>query len=62
MKPSEIKKLEFGSKVWWSDPDELCSRYYTVKRAKFLNGTVVIEEPDGSVLECPIYELSPKKP
>lgn len=58
MKPSEIKKLNVGDVVWWNDPDELCSRNYTVKRIKFAHGFVTIEEPDGSVLECPAYELS----
>lgn len=62
MKPSEIKKLKCGDKVWWIDPDELCSRFYTIKRLKITNGTVLIQEPDGSVLQCPTYELSVKKP
>lgn len=58
MKPSEIKQLQVGDKVWWNDPEGLCSRLYTIKRVRFLDMVVTIEEPNGSVLECPASELA----
>lgn len=61
MKPSEIKQLQIGDKVWWNDPEGLCSRFYTVKRVKFHERVVTIEEADGSVLECPADELTKNK-
>lgn len=47
-------------KVWWTDPDGACSRFYEAEIIKFwfFEGVVEIEEADGSYLERPIEELS----
>lgn len=62
MKPSEIKKLQRGDKVWWSDPEDLCSRFYTVRRAGLRGLLATIEDMNGFRIECPVQQLSRESP
>jgi hypothetical protein len=45
--------------VYWNDPDKGCSRFYKIKQIEVRDdGVVIIEEEDGSLLECYAKELS----
>lgn len=58
MKPSEIRKLQPGDRIWWEDPDEgIGSRHYTVKRANTKGLRATVECMDGTVLKCPVQEI-----
>jgi len=59
MEKYQADTLKPGDQVFWSDPDEgLCSRWYKIKKILVVDqDLVVIEEPDGSRLECPASEL-----
>jgi len=56
----EADSLKPRDKVFWTDPDEgACSRWYEIKKILVVDqDQVVIEEPDGSRLDCPASELS----
>lgn len=49
-----------GSQVFWNDPDNgQTSRHYLVSSIKVKkDGSILIKERDGSVLECFVDELS----
>lgn len=62
MKPSEVKNLQRGDKVWWQDPDEgIGSRWYTVRRAGTKGLIAVIEDERGVRVELPVQQLSRTK-
>jgi hypothetical protein len=51
--------LKAGDRVFWNDPDGgSCSRELVVKHAEMKSDFVRIEDEDGSVVECPVEELS----
>jgi hypothetical protein len=56
----EVKQLHPGDEVFWNDPDDgLASRVYKIRNIEFVPpNAVIIEEDDGSVLECFAHELS----
>jgi hypothetical protein len=59
----EAKALKPGDTVYWIDPDAgRCSRTYFIKTVEVEDGVAVIEEPNGSVLECPVGELADSFP
>ena len=61
MKLSEARQIKPGDKVFWNDPSKTCSRIYDVKYVEIENNIILIEEPDGSVLECYAKELQWEK-
>jgi len=59
MTPAQIKNLQPGDEVYWSDPNEgAASRVYKIRTLEVIGDIVVITEPDGSTLECFAKELS----
>jgi hypothetical protein len=60
MRITDVKKLQPGDEVFWTDPDEdACSGIYKIQTIEFVPPNMVrIMEPDGSVLECYARELS----
>lgn len=61
--PKEAKALKPGDTVYWIDPDGgSCSRTYFIETVEVRDDAVVIKEPNGSVLECPIVELADSFP
>lgn len=54
------KRLQPGDEFQWSDPDKgTCSRNIVIKTIEYLNEhTIRVMEPDGSVLECYLWEIS----
>jgi hypothetical protein len=59
MKLSETKKLAPGDEVYWTDPDGgICSRIYKIQSISVNGSIVVIQDVDGSVLECFARELA----
>lgn len=59
MTEQDIKKLQHGDEVYWTDPDDgLCSRYYVIQSIECIGGIVTIETKDGDSLECWARELS----
>lgn len=60
MRINDVRKLHTGDQVFWNDPDDgACSRVYQIQTIEVdpQTGVVVIQEPDGSVLECYAREL-----
>lgn len=58
MKPSELRNLQPGDRIWWEDPDEgIGSRFYTVRRAGTKGLSATIECMDGTVLRCPVQQI-----
>jgi hypothetical protein len=60
MKIKDVRKLHSGDQVYWNDPDDgTCSRVYQIQTIEVdpETGVVVIQEPDGSMLECYAREL-----
>jgi hypothetical protein len=59
MKIGEVKKLSTGDEVYWNDPDSgTCSRVYKIQSIAVEGTIVVIQDVDGSVLECFSRELA----
>lgn len=59
MTGDEVRALQPGDEVYWSDPDEgRTSRVYRIRTIEIIGEIVVITEPDGSSLECFAEELS----
>ena len=61
MTPKKAKELQPGDHVFWNDPDEgICSRILTICSIDFKEEGNVVEimEPNGSVVECYVSELS----
>lgn len=55
----QVNKLHSGDEVYWSDPDEgATSRVYTIRTLKVIGKIVVLEDFDGSSLDCFAKELS----
>lgn len=53
------QNIQSGSMVFWSDPDGgICSRTMKVRTVSFTSESVTIVEHDGSVVQCPLDELS----
>ena len=58
MKPSDIKQLQLGDKLFWEDPEELRSRIITVKKVKVNSyDQIVIETQEGDTLYCPASQI-----
>lgn len=59
MTNEEAKGLKTGDTVFWKDPDEgAASRAYKIKTIEVYDDEAIIEEPDGSVLQCFVAELN----
>jgi len=59
MQKRQVKKLEPGDRVFWTDPDDdTCSRRYTIQSISFVGEVIRITDTDGSNLECFRHELS----
>jgi hypothetical protein len=59
MRIREVKKLQPGDMVWWTDPDHgIGSRMLWISTVEILGDIVRITEVDGSYLECFHTELS----
>ena len=59
MKPSDIKQLQYGDKVFWEDPEELLSRIVEVKKATVDSyNSVTIEIIGGGTIKCSASQLS----
>ena len=55
----EVARLRNGDEVFWNDPDEgLCSRYIIIQTIEVKGDIVVIQEDDGTTLECFAEELT----
>lgn len=57
----EAQGLERHQTVHWTDPDNgLCSRDYTIDTigCNHSDNTVMIQDFEGDVLQCPAEELS----
>ena len=55
----EVARLRRGDEVFWNDPDEgLCSRYLIIQTIEVKGNIVVIQEDDGTNLECFAEELT----
>jgi len=53
MKPSDIKELQHGDRVYWTDPEEFRSRTLTIKKVKVNSyKDIVIHSQEGDVLYC----------
>jgi hypothetical protein len=53
MKPSDIKELQHGDKIFWEDPENLRSRILTVKKVRVKSyNDIVIHSQEGDVLYC----------
>lgn len=62
MKPSEIRQLQNGDKIWWEDPDEgIGSRWYTVRRAGVKGLIATIEDTKGMKFQFPVQQISREK-
>ena len=58
MKPSDIKQLQYGDKVFWEDPDELRSQIITVKKAVVdAYNKIKIESTNGDVFVCEASQI-----
>ena len=58
MKPSDIKQLQYGDKIFWEDPEELRSRIVVVKKAKVNSyDNITIEAMNGDILHCPAKQI-----
>jgi hypothetical protein len=55
----DVKKLNPGDEVFWTDPDEgICSKVYTIHSIEVRGSVVIIKDTNGSELECFAGELS----
>ena len=55
----EVARLRNGDEVFWNDPDEgLCSRYIIIQTIEVKGDIVIIQEDDGTTLECFAEELT----
>lgn len=53
MKPSDIKQLQYGDKIFWEDPEELRSKTLTIKKVKVNSyNDIVIHTQEGDVFRC----------
>lgn len=58
MKPSDIKQLQAGDKIYWSDPEEFRSQKLTIKKIKVVSyDNIVIETQEGHTLQCPASQI-----
>lgn len=58
MTKKQIKNLHSGDEVFWNDPDEgKCSRTYLIQSIEVDGDIVIIQDQDGSNLECFADEL-----
>lgn len=58
MKPSDIKQLQRGDKIYWDDPEELRSRTLTVKKVSVKSyNDIVIHSQEGDVLYCTAAQI-----
>lgn len=59
MTKKQVKELHSGDEVFWNDPDNgTCSRVLKIHSIEVHGDVAVIQEVDGSVVECFIKELS----
>lgn len=59
MTESEVKRLDHGDEVFWTDPDDgATSRHYTISVIKVSGEVVSITDISGDHLECFAHELS----
>ena len=55
----QIKKLDNGDEVFWTDPDNgIGSKHITIQHIEVKGEIVCIQGKDGSELECFARELS----
>ncbi len=56
----DVKNLDVGDEVYWTDPDEgKCSRYLIISDILVRDDNIIqILAQDGSCLECFPWELS----
>ena len=58
---AEVKNLQNGDEVFWTDPDMgFCSKHITIQSIAVNEGNEIISiyGKDGSYLECFAHELS----
>ena len=59
MTEQEIRRLNKGDIVYWTDPDEGgCSRHYTIQTIRVSGEIVSISDREGDYLSCFAEELS----
>jgi len=58
MNKNKINKLHNGDQIFWKDPDNNCSRYYTIRNIFIKENIICITDIDGSYLECFAHELN----
>lgn len=58
MKPSDIKQLQHGDKVYWEDPEGFRSRTLTIKKVRVNSyNNIVIHSQEGDVLYCTANQI-----
>lgn len=58
MKPSDIKELKLGDKIYWEDPEGFRSRILTVNKVKVKSyNDIVVHSKEGDVLYCTASQI-----
>jgi len=58
MKPSDIKQLQAGDKIYWEDPEGFRSQKLTIKKIKVRSyNDIIVETEEGHTLYCPASQI-----